>query len=72
MEKTKDIVKRIMECGSAKVEDLVELKKELFADGVISEQEAQFVKEMNYDILRRCKDEETFNVWKDTFVEIVT
>ena len=59
MKGVKELVKKILESPCADAKDLVELKKAIFADGKISEKEAQFVREMNYDVIRRCKVEET-------------
>ena len=72
MKGVKELVKKILESPCADAKDLVELKKAIFADGKISEKEAQFVREMNYDVIRRCKDEETIKIWKEVFVETIT
>lgn len=72
MEKVQELVRKIMLTTSADVNDLLELKKAISADGKITEKEAQFVREMNYDVIRRCKDENTVNIWKEVFVETLT
>lgn len=72
MERVKELVNKIMSSSCAEAKVLAELKKAIFADGKVTEKEAQFVREMNYEVLRRCKDEETIKIWTEIFVETIT
>lgn len=72
MNRLTELKEQIVKSSVIGKEVLPTIEKQIYADGKITEVEAQFVYEMNNELVRKMTDADAIKAWQDLFVKVMT